>query len=206
MLQDPDFHQQIEEAIRLAEGRTSAELVVVLAASSGSYRDTDLLAGAALALLSLGTMIWAPFPIAELLALSNSVLAFMVGTLACRFSPMLRRLLTTQKRRLAQVSLSAEAAFRQEGVGATRERNGLLLYFSLLERNVEILPDVGVEGRVEPAEWHKIRHKLLSEKGLSSFKVGVIPALTACGETLSSVFPPAPQNPDEIPNRPRIRP
>ena len=105
---------------------TSAELVLVLAASSGSYRDADLSAGALLSALGLVFMVFAPLPVHEILAVTNTLLLFLVGTMASRRLPSLRRLLTTDNRRREQTKVEASAAFHDEGVAATRERNGVL--------------------------------------------------------------------------------
>ena len=205
---DRRFQDVLEATIDAVEEKTSAELVVVLAAASGSYRDCDFLAGAGLGLATLGLMVFSPWPVNEILALSNTALAFLLGAVISARIPALRRALSRSDRRREQVLLHARAAFKEEGVGATRERNGLLLYFSLLERQAEILPDTGIEGRIPRARWNEVQAELqrsLLTRGRDEGGGGVVSAIRASGELLAEAFPPHPENPDEIPNRPRIR-
>ena len=202
LVEDTTFHDRIEEAIDTVEQRTSAEVVVVLASSSGSYRDIDLGIAATLALVVLATMILVPFPIHELVALPATVLAFVGAALASRNIPRLRQLVVGARRRHVQVLEQARVAFHEEGVRATRERNGLLIYVSLEEQHVEFLPDLGIEGHVAGAEWNRLQHDILTADDTAG---ALIAAIEATGERLSAPFPPGDDNPDEIPNRPRLR-
>jgi len=204
LLRDDSFHQKIEQAVSAAEKRTAAEIVVAMAHVSGSYRDTDYLGGASLAAAGLLLMLFAPFYVSPILVLPYCAALFALGAVVCGRVDALRRLLTTAHRRAEQVRHGAHLAFQEEGMTATRERNGLMIYVSLFERGVEILPDLGIDGKVQRAEWNRIRHDLLKARG-AAMADAILAAITACGAVLEKPFPPGDDNPDEIPNRPRIR-
>ena len=205
LLDDTEFHARIEGAIAEVEQTTSAELVLVLAASSGSYRDADLSAGALLSALGLIFMVFAPLPVHEILAVTHTLLLFLVGTMASRRLPSLRRLRTPDNRRREQTKVEASAAFHDEGVAATRERNGLLLYLSLLEQRLELVPDTGLEGKVATARWNEVLDGIRHLRSTSEWREAIVPTIRALGPILGEAYPPGADNPDEIPNRPRIR-
>lgn len=205
LLRDTELHRRIESAVEAAERETSAEVVVALAAASGSYRDVDYLAGASLAASSLAFQLFAPVDVHPYLSLPYVICSFVIGAaISGRFATV-RRLFSTERRRVAQAHLHALVAFQQEGVSATRERNGLLIYVSLLERTVEILPDLAIDGKVPRATWNEMRHRILHAPDERSFADALVAEIAGCGALLKGAFPPGAENPNEIPNRPRIR-
>lgn len=204
MIEDETFHLQIEQAVAAAEKTTSAEIVVALARCSGSYRDIDLLAGAITAGLALFIILFAPFDVSPFLVVPYSAVFFVLGVLLANRIGGLRRLLTTGARLHDQVKEGAIVAFFDEGVSATRERNGIIIYVSVFESAVEILPDLGIDGKVPHAEWNRLRHQI-SGAPASEKPGAILAAIRACGEILAGPFPPGEENPNEIPDRPRIR-
>lgn len=205
MINDQAFHARIEAAIAEAEKATSAEVVVVLTPASGSYRDTDLLAGSLCALLTLATVIVANLEPSEFVAAGLTGLAFGFGALLCSRISGLRRLLTTEERRLDQVRTHALVAFHEEGVTATSQRNGLLLYVSMLEWTAEVLPDLGIDDKMPQAMWNGLRGEMIAAPNARSLADAVISTIGQCGEQLAKEFPPGDEPVDELSNRPRIR-
>ena len=55
-----------------------------------------------------------------------------------------------------KVQLRAERAFAQHGIALTRERTGLLLMVSLLERQVYVLADQSLREGVSPGQWSTV--------------------------------------------------
>lgn len=218
MLKDEAFHTQVESAIGEAEQGTSAEIVVVFAGASGSYRDTALLAGALAAFTALAVLVLAPirlgifdevvfsrFTVRDLVGVGGPLLAFGVAALIFSRSRVLQRLLTTRRRRMEQVRTQAMLAFHEEGVTATVARNGILIYVSLLEWAVEILPDIAIEDKIPAETWEVICEGLRKTGSKSALSERIIEAIRSAGATLAAEFPPGEENPDEISNRPRIR-
>lgn len=218
MLKDEAFHGRVESAIGEAEKGTSAEIVVVFAGASGSYRDTALLAGALAAFAALAVLSLAPirvgifdevvlsrFTVRDLTAVAGPLLAFLVVAFIFSKSRALQRLLTTRRRRSEQVRTQAMLAFHEEGVTATVARNGILIYVSLLEWAVEILPDIAIEDKVPAETWNAICEGLRSAGSKGALAEKIVEAIQSAGATLAVEFPPGDENPDEISNRPRIR-
>jgi putative membrane protein len=153
------------EALRLAvadlERRTTAEIVPFVVARSDRYANADwkgaalgaLSAGLVAAALHRGLGLWGLDPVLWI-ALPPAVGAAL-GWLAARL-PILARALVGKERIDEQVRRRAESAFLAENLAATASREGLLLFVSLFERRVLVLPDVGLRERIPPAAWEGV--------------------------------------------------
>lgn len=190
------------EALRLAvadlERRTTAEIVPFVVARSDRYANADwkgaalgalgggLAAAAlhrALGLWGLDPVLWIALPPAAGAAL---------GWLAARL-PILARALVGRARIDEQVRHRAEEAFLAENLAATASREGLLLFVSLFERRVLVLPDFGLRARIPAAAWDGvaagIAGKLESHGPAAALAAGVElvgEVLRAAGLTIDS--------------------
>ena len=197
---DERFMDAVEAAVGDAEHNTDAEIVVVAAGRSGSYRDVAVTAGVIAAAVVMGVGLFSPWHVSEGWLVTEMAIVLLAVTWAANRWPRLLRLLTTTSRRHAQVTDAAAAAFHQEQVHATRGRTGLLIYVSALEDDVAVLPDHGVDARVPQALWNDLEW---NARKLDGFLDG----LASAGRVLATHLPSLDgDNPDEIPNRPRVRP
>lgn len=201
--------KRLDAAIASAEERTDAELLVVIAPSSGPYRDVDHLAaaivsaGACFALLSVDLGVY-ELPDEWIVAPVVAVYVLVVALSSRLF--LLRRLFTTQARRAAQVKRAAQAAFVDEKVHATKTRNGVLFYFSDLENRVEIVADHGVKGRVDDATWSAVAFQLDAAARVDALAPAVEKALAGVTDLLAKRIPrTAGRGADEIARRIRVR-
>jgi putative membrane protein len=198
------YYAALTEAVAQAEEHTSAEIVVAVRPWSGNYRDVDYLAGALAAWVGLVGILFVPWTV-HAHAVPLEVLAlFVAGAWVSPWTPW-RRWLTTPRRRLHQVKTEARAAFFHEGVLHTRERTGLLVYWSLLERQVEVLADVGVLAAVPAGEWNAQVFRFKQIKRAAVPAPVFLEDLRALGQTLARHLPAGADNPDELPNRVRVQ-
>ncbi|MCU0723275.1 MAG: hypothetical protein MUC63_06625 [Planctomycetes bacterium] len=200
---DPSVLDRIEKAVSAVEKTTSAEIVVVLAPQSGSYLDREMLLGVAAGIAALAVLVFAPVDFHPALAFADFLFAFGAATLISNRVWFLRRLVVGPRRTQANVRTSMLVAFHDEGVDSTRERTGVLVYASAFERAIRIHPDLGIEGKIGESAWNEI----LREAGSPSpSKIGdaLVRVIEAAGAALAAKFPPTGDNPDEIPNRPRV--
>jgi putative membrane protein len=136
---------RVADAIREIEAQTSAEVVVAVRPLSGNYRHADLTFGFLIAFAGLLLFLFHPRPIRlEGFALEFPLL-FVAGTLLSASIPPLRRLFVLARTRSANVQTHARAAFVDLGIGRTRERTGILVYVSVFERTVAVVPDIGID-------------------------------------------------------------
>jgi len=198
MHRDAQFREAVTAAVTRAEQRTDAEFVVVAAGRSGSYLDVALWVGVALAAVTLATLVYGPWLVDPAWIPLDLAIPFAIGAFGANRSPRLLRLLTRAARQDRQVVTAAHAAFVEEQVHGTQRRTGVLVYVSALERSVRVVPDHGIEGRVPPGEWNRIRW---DARSLAGFLAG----LDAAAGLLARCVPALADNPDEIPNAPRIR-
>lgn len=193
---DAGLHEALSGAVAELEAHTSAEIVVVVAARSGSYTDVALGAGAAGVLLALGLALYSPWVFSPGwllpdLLLVGGALAWLVAR-----EPVLLRALTRSARRERQVDEAAAACFWQERVHATGARVGVLVYASALEAQVRVLPDLGAEQALPPSaptRWE------------AQDAASLLAGLHTLGAALAQALPPGEHNPDELGNRPRVR-
>ncbi|MEQ8224689.1 MAG: hypothetical protein ABRQ37_20390 [Candidatus Eremiobacterota bacterium] len=196
---------QLEDAVTKIEKSTSAEIVIAIAKFSESYRDVPIIFGFILSMLTLIFILFSPFDVHPWFVLPLVIITYLIGYIICARIELFMRLFTREERRIEQVKRGAKIAFFEESVSATKDRTGILFYISLFERKVEILSDLGIDGKISKDRWNRLTIDL--NKALSSQKPveDFAEKLVTCSEFLSGTFPPGEENPDEIMNRPRIR-
>lgn len=107
--------------------------------------------------------------------------------------------------RIKSARQRALETFAELEVWNTRERNGVLIYMLLAERDVEIVADSGFEGRVEQTEWLRVCTVIEREFGAGHWRDGVLAGIEAVNALLTREFPAtAGSNPNEQQNRPAI--
>lgn len=200
MLQaDSRFAQAVEQAVARLERSTDAEIIVVAASRSGTYLDVSLIWASVGSLLAMIVLILVPMPVHPLslvveVAITWLLLAWVLD------GAFFVRWIAPRRRQRTQVDDAAHAEFHREGVHATPHRTGVLVYVSALERRVEILPDLGVQGRVPPAMW---------QQAVAGFSHGELDAFLASldrmGALLATHVPALDDDPVDLPNHPRIR-
>ena len=140
-------------SIKDVESRSSAEIVVAVRARSATYRHVELVVGVIATFAALAYMLYAEheFSIPSLLV-DPFIAGLVAGLITTQIDP-LRRLLTPPRMRSESVRIAAQATFYANGVRMTSERTGILIYLSLLERIVEVIPDSGVLEALDDDEW-----------------------------------------------------
>jgi uncharacterized membrane protein len=103
------------------------------------------------------------------------------------------------------VRARAEEAFARLGVWDTEGNSGVLIYLAWAEHQVEIVADRGIAARVPAAAWEAICRDLTAGCRAGRPASALVSAVEAVGALLRAHFPAAgPENPDELPNRPRL--
>jgi putative membrane protein len=199
---------RITGAVRAAEARTNAEIVPMLVARSGLYRDAQHRAGLILALVVLTGLLtgerlwvswtWQTADAASLLI--ATLLAYATGSWIGTFAPVIRAV-TSEGRLRRKVQLRAERAFLQHSLSSTRRRTAVLLMVSLLERHVFVLPDQGIIGIPAP-QWNEVVQAVVAKLKDSDVAGGFCAGIERCGMLLAEACPADPgNNPDELSNR-----
>jgi putative membrane protein len=153
----------IDARIARVEVRTGVQVVAAVAARSDGYPEVVWQAfalGAALAALAVVVLdIARPDWMAVDAALSNVLPIIGAGAasaLAAVAVPAYARLFVNPFRSAGEVRQRAQAMFLTRQLFRTRARNGVLLFASLFEHDVEVVADIAFDGRVDEREWHSV--------------------------------------------------
>ena len=198
-----DASEAITAAVREIEKQTDAELVIVIRGRSGPYRHADYLCGSLLAFVGLLFFIFSPFLIPAWLVPIEVILLFALGAFVCSRWHFLRRLLTSKKFRTNAARQGAAAMFYEAGIANTRAENGLLIYVSLLEQQIEIFADRGVLQAMPPLEWNTSIHEL-KNVATNCQPDKLVASLKNLGNVLAAHMPATGENPNELVDGPRI--
>jgi putative membrane protein len=201
----------VDEAVRAAESGTSGEVVVVIIEASEGYAEVSWRSAFALAslviLADLGYRHYATFWLswnADAVWLAVLV-AGSLGFLAAYWPP-LRRVLAGRERMARAVRQAAESAFARERVFETRDRTGILIFLSLLERQVIVLPDAGIAAKAPEAAWAGVVHEVVLGMKAGRPAEALVAAVKTCGSILLAAgFAARPDDTNEIPDGARFR-
>ena len=92
--------------------------------------------------------------------------------------------------------------FSSQRVWDTENNSGVLIYLLLADRDVEIVADRGLNGRVSPDEWESICRRMEMAFGKREFGPGTLAAVTEIGSLLADRLPPQAGDRNELPDRP----
>jgi len=86
----------------------------------------------------------------------------------------------------------------------TEHNNGVLVYLLLADRDVEVIADRGIHGRVGVDGWEAICREMESAFREGNFEQGVISGIARVSGLLESHFPKDQSGTNELPDRPVV--
>lgn len=187
-------------AVKDVERRSTAEVVIAFRGRSGAYLDADLLAGILLGLSTLWFQLFTPWEFSLPTILVSPALAGVLGAILSSRVPPVRRLLTSRAARRERVRVGALAAFHEMGVGQTRERSGVLVYVSCLERAAAVVPDAGVRRRLPGDAWDGAIRAIQAAAAAASPAMRVATAVRELGDLLATALPAREDDVSELPD------
>jgi len=190
----------LRDAVSSIEARSSAELVIAVRARSALYLHSDILVGVLAGLATLAFLLFSPWEFALHWFLIDPVLVGALVALAASRLPPIRRALTPRSHREARVRAAAGAVFLEKGVHHTRERTGILLYISLLERRALLLADSGIEREVPRREWRVATAAIDRVVAAGGDGAEVARALASLADLLALHLPHATGDVNELPD------
>ena len=195
---DPAEAERIEAAIAAAQTRTRAPLVCVLARASAS-RDAEFLLGACI--LALAT----PLPLlllthlsAQRIYVAQLLVAILAGVLGA--IPWVRRALVPRQVARAACHRAALAQFVLRGLDRTG--CGVLIYVSLAEHYVRIVPDEHAAAAISHDQWQTAIDEALAPLAAGEVETALTRLAALCADRLARPFPPT--QPAEAPRRQRF--
>ena len=193
----------LAECVKEIEKSTDAELVIIVRARSGNYAHADYLFGFTLALITLLFLLLSPVEFHQIWVPIDVVVAFSAGAFISSRSNSLRRLFSTKNYRSKVTRTAAAAMFYEAGIANTNAEMGVLVYLSLLERQLELIADRGVLRKAPAQEWNRELSEL-QRTGQHPDPTTFMTAIQRLGKLLASYIPATGENPNELPDMPRF--
>jgi putative membrane protein len=205
---------QICRAVAQAEAITSAEIVPVVATSSGRYDRAEDMVGLWFGVIALA-IAWFAWPEFErehgswnhvpkwvdLVALVvSTVVGFVIGAAIASRVGWLRRLFTHKKMMREEVESRAGRVFFDARVHHTDTRGGLLIYVSLFERQAMLLADAAITERVGQPKIDALCKQLTDHLRRGSLSTALCETIAAAGNELSKTLPRQADDVNELPD------
>jgi len=204
----------IKDAVADAERRTNGEIAIAVTEESSDYSFFELFASVLLGAVGFAVML--PFN-AQIEALIGRFfwheetwylpafcgIASFAIIAVCFFLaniPAVDRVVIPRAIRRTRVYNRALRHFVESGVYATKDRTGILIFISYMEREVRIVADSGINEKIEQAEWDDIARALA--EGIRDRKAAsaLATVIARCGVLLERHFPAKKENPNELPD------
>lgn len=185
-------------AVEAIESASAVEVVVALRRKSAPYRHANVVVGAVAAFCSLAAMLFSahPFQLSSIL-IDPFAVALLSGAVV-ELLPSLKRVLTPRGLRRASVTRAAYATFVERHVHATTGRSGLLVYISLLERDIVLVPDIGLSRLWPAADLLEAQTALTA--AMRNGGSAVARALEQLAAPLASAIPRSADDVNELPD------
>lgn len=207
----------IAEAVSQAEKNTSGEIAVVVAKQSSDYAIYELTFAVIIGLLAMvlslvffaqvddyvKSLFWTNSPLitTSIIGLGSFILIIVVYFLAN--IPLIDRLIIPKSVIETKVKEKAQLSFVEYGVSQTRDRTGVLIFISNLEKRVLILADMGISEVYSNDSWQKQVDKIIAGIKSNNFAPELIKVITEIGQVLSHNFPIKADDTNEIANQVR---
>ncbi|MCD6177641.1 MAG: TPM domain-containing protein, partial [Candidatus Cloacimonetes bacterium] len=99
------------------------------------------------------------------------------------------RLIVPKKIRQQKVQERAIRYFMQSGVYNTKDRIGILIFISIMERRVELLADSGINEKIPEEKWQNIVDNIITGIKQKNIAIHLTESISKCGDLLAEHFP-----------------
>lgn len=203
---------QINKTVQQAESKTSGEIATAFIKESYDYAIYELIFAVICGFLYFVVMMFFVYEVETFIKqmfwdYSNNYLLLFYG-----FSTflvisifyfianisMIDRLIVPKKVMKQKVKERAVRHFMESGVYNTRDRTGILIFISFLERRIELIADKGINEKIPQEKWNSIVENII--QGIKSDKVieKLKESILECGELLEKHFPIKPDDTNEL--------
>lgn len=191
--------QQIDEAIRRIEAKTSGEIVTVIAGEADDYYYIPTLWAAltALALPALVTILGLQHTLLD--SYGTQISVFLVATLLFRIPALKYRVIPNAVKRQRAARLAREQ-FLLQNLHHTEGRTGVLLFVAVAEHYVEVIADKGINASVPVGTWDWVVADFVAKVKTGNIADGFVRAIEGIGTHLVEHFPIAEGDKNELPN------
>jgi putative membrane protein len=195
-----NFRTRLYTTIKEIEDSSLVEIVVLIKPQSGTYRDIALWAGVIFSFLLYTFFMFSPISFDVFLIYAFVVLGFLAVFGLFSAAPALESKFIKQKRKDRNLEIAARAIFQKAGIRFTKEKIGTLIYCSLFEKKVFVLPDRGAKNAVPAQEWTRIETGFQSIFDAANLPEALLEQLANCKSIFSRYLPPVENDINELPD------
>lgn len=194
--------EAISEVVKKAEQNTSGEIVpMVVHQSSMLWHLPRFLTVCLFNIVTLAVVgFYEHLTVKEIsgIFIGGLILSFGLSYWLAKW-PWLQRWLN-QEGAEEQVRSRAMTEFTHHHLSATKQRTGILLFVSVLERKAVVLADRAISEKLAPEVWQEVVQLLTQGLQERQWVKGFSVAIEKCGQILATHFPAQGSNPNEIAN------
>jgi len=195
-----DFRTKLYETIELIENNSLVEMVVIIKPNSGKYRDIPVWSGVIFSFLLYTFFMSSSMEFDVYLIYGLTLLSFFFVYGLVAISHIIQPFLIKKKRKLRNVEINARAIFQKGGIRFTQERIGVLIYVSLLEKQVFVLPDRGAEKAIPVEEWTEMKQDFQQIFDVSDIPAALIDTLKKWQPVFAEHILPVENDINELPD------
>lgn len=204
----------ISGAVKKAEAKTSGEIATAFIKESYDYAIYELLFAVVVGFIyfivmlffsealetTLQRMFW-DYQTSYILSFYgfSTFLVIAIAYFVANIS-YVDRLIVSNKVKQQKVEERARQHFMQSGVSYTRDRTGILIFISYLEKRVVLLADTGINEKIEQHEWQKIVDYIIAGIKNEQLTKNLVDAIEDCGKLLEKHFPIKDDDTNELDN------
>lgn len=199
---DSSFRTDLRKTVELIEENSGVELVVALQPRSKSYASYYWAAASISAFLILTVLMFIPTEFWYVTIYAETVGIGVIAAVLLWAFPGILRLLVGEKRLTENTKARAERIFQKAKIYETRERIGILLYFSWFERKVMLITDKGATAMIPADELTKFENNCGAIFKTSDPAQAILKALNESKEMFATYIPadlhPVNELPDDL--------
>ena len=181
--------ERIKNKIAEVEKITSAEIVPMIIDQSDEYPVAHFRAGVFGAVIASLILYLSPLHfINPIYFLWIQIPGFLIGYLLC-YIPFFKRILSTKKERQIEVHQRAMEAFFHHNLHLTTKHNGVLIYFSVLEKRMHIIADNGITKMISNSHFENIINQTTEHLLHEGVVAGMLNTIELSANLLSKYFP-----------------
>jgi len=152
-----NFKSKLYETIEDIENNSLVEVVAVIKAKSGNYRDISLWIAFVFMFLVSSFFMFSPIEFDPYLMYFFTFLSFIIAYLTSELIKSFKRIFIKKARMKRNTDIYTRAVFQKGGIRFTNEKIGVLIYVSLFERRIKILADRGAFTLVPDELWKQMK-------------------------------------------------
>lgn len=197
-LSGKDF-DKVEEAVKKAELLTSGEIVPMVVKSSSTVGHVPIILFLLSLLLVIVCKTYLELYFSAYWVLVGIIFVLLFTKILSSFNCVLR-FFTPKQDQSKQVLLRAQLELQTSDVKNTKDNTGILIFVSLLEKQVCVLADKAISQHFKNEDWQEVVNLILKGLKNKNMAQGFENGILKCGNLLKEKFPIQKDDTNELEN------